>query len=29
MYLMPDGVAGLIRRLVARFADLARGHKRR
>jgi hypothetical protein len=29
MYLMPDGVAGLIRRIAARFADLARGHRRR
>jgi branched-chain amino acid transport system permease protein len=29
MYLMPDGVAGLIRRIAARFAGLARGHRRR
>jgi branched-chain amino acid transport system permease protein len=29
MYLMPDGVAGLIRRVTARFADLARAQRRR
>ena len=29
MYLMPDGVAGLIRRAAAMLADLARGERRR